>query len=84
MNYAFLPCGDTALTVCFSTEISEEANSHVTALSKVLESGKISAVKDIIPAFSSLTVIYDPCEISYSKLTRKLKGITKRDRKSVV
>lgn len=78
MNYSFLPCGDSALTVCFSTEISEEANSHVTALSKVLESGKISAVKDIIPAFSSLTVIYDPCEISYSKLTRKLKGITKR------
>lgn len=77
MNYSFLPCGDSAVTVCFSAEISEEANRLVTSLSNVLESGKISAVNDIIPAFSSLTVIYDPCEISYSKLTRKLKEIIK-------
>lgn len=75
MNYSFLPCGDTAVNVCFSTEINEQANGYATALAKVLEGGKISAVRDIIPAFSSLTVIYDPCEISYSKITRKLKGI---------
>lgn len=75
MIYAFLQNGDTALTVQFKNEISEEVNRNVTSLSNILEKERIKGVVELIPAFASLTVIYDPVLISSKKLKRKLKGL---------
>lgn len=75
MNYTFLPNGDTALTVQFDKEISESVNALVTTLAKNIESRRIKGVVETIPTFTSLTVIYNPLEISAAKLQRRLKRL---------
>lgn len=77
MNYSFLPNGDTGLTVSFKNEISREVNSHVTSFVSEVEKAKIRDVIELVPAFSSVTIIYDPCSISYMILKLKLKRILK-------
>ena len=77
MNYSFLPNGDTGLTVSFKNEISREVNSHVTSFVSEVEKARIRGVIELVPAFSSVTIIYDPCSISYMILKLKLKRILK-------
>lgn len=40
MKYSFLQCGDGAVTVCFSNEISEAANSCVTEFVRIAKAKK--------------------------------------------
>ena len=82
MKYSFLQCGDGAVTICFSNEISKEANSLVTAFVRLARRGNIGGIIEFIPAFSSATVIYDPCIISGDELRQKLKKILKHTKAS--
>ena len=41
MKYSFLQCGDGAVTVCFSNEISEASNSCVTEFVRIAGQKKI-------------------------------------------
>lgn len=75
MNYTFLHSADSAVTVSFGNEISEEINSCVTYLADKIAVKNIDGVVETIPAFSSLTVIYDPLKISSAKLIRKIKRL---------
>lgn len=75
MTYTFLQNGDTAVTVQFKNEISKEVNANVTSLSDMIENNRINGVIELIPAFASLTVIYDPTVISSKKLQRKIKKL---------
>ena len=77
MKYSFLQCGDGAVTVCFSNEISEAANSCVTEFVRIAKQKKIKGIIEFIPAFSSATVIYDSCIISHNELIPELKRIIK-------
>ncbi len=82
MKYSFLQCGDGAVTVCFSSEISKEANSLVTAFIRLARRENINGIIEFIPAFSSATVIYDPCVISGDGLRQKLKKLLKHTKAS--
>jgi inhibitor of KinA len=53
------PCGDHALTIEWGNEIDVSVNKSVIALFKVLQEANIKGVKDIIPAYNSVTVVYD-------------------------
>lgn len=75
MIYTFLQNGDTAVTVQFKNEISKEVNGYVTSLSDRMEKEGIKGVTELIPAFASLTVVYDPVVISSRKLQRKIKRL---------
>ena len=44
MKYSFLQCGDGAVTVCFSNEISEAANSCVTEFVRIAKQKKSELV----------------------------------------
>ena len=74
----FLNCGETALTVQFSDEISEEINRRIRFVSSAVSSGKIKGVKECVPTFVSLTVYYDPFLISLKKLKSKIEEINSR------
>jgi len=52
--------GDQALTIEWSASISEEANNQVMHSFQYLQLHPIEGVTDIIPAYSSLTLIYNP------------------------
>lgn len=75
MMYSFLQSGDTAITVKFKDEISKEVNQKVSSFSNSLNSAEIKGVIELIPSFSAVTVIYNPCIISSFKLKFRLKKI---------
>lgn len=57
--YQLYPCGDHAITITWGNAITEVANQQVMALYHYLRERKIAGVLDLIPAYSSLTVVYD-------------------------
>ena len=57
--YTIYACGDHAVTVDFGKNITGDINTHVLQLFNVLEQKNIPGIKDVIPAYSSLTLVYD-------------------------
>lgn len=53
------PCGDHALTIEWEDTADLANHQKVLALCNVLSSKKITGIKDIIPAYSTVTVVYD-------------------------
>jgi len=59
LAYQIYPCGDHAITITWGNAITEAANQQVMALYRYLCEQKIAGVLDLIPAYNSLTVVYD-------------------------
>lgn len=74
-EYKILPCGDTAVTVCFGEEISEKIALKVRFLYDKMLFLLGRGVTDLIPAYSSLTVCYDPARISYVKICKTVSRV---------
>lgn len=72
----FLPCGDCALTVEFSKEINEETNRRIRFLAQELTQHPIRGLTECVPTFCSLTIYYDPLQLSSHKLMTKVRHIT--------
>ena len=77
-DISFLPAGDSALTVEFSREISEETNAKIKYLSSSAALNSKSGIISCVPTFRSVTVYYDPAVISGKKLQKKIEKIMKR------
>jgi len=58
-SYHMYPCGDHALTIEMGDAIDPVINQKVISLFHQLKKNKIDGVKDIIPAYHSLTLVYD-------------------------
>lgn len=67
-----LPSGDCAVLVEFSDIINEDANRKIRALYDNIQKEKIQGIVDLVPAFCSLLVSYDPKLIPYRSLCTKL------------
>lgn len=78
MKHSFLQNGDTAITVCFENEISKEVNGFVTSFTCAVEQKSIKGVIELIPAFNSVTVLYDSTVTSAGTLKIKLERIIKK------
>jgi inhibitor of KinA len=59
MPVRILPLGDHAVTIVFGDTIDEDINQQVLSLFNYLKQREIAEVKDIIPAYVSVTVVYD-------------------------
>ena len=57
------PAGDSALLVEFENEISLEVNSRVRALKYALEQSPFEGMGELVPAYRSLLIGYDPLKI---------------------
>lgn len=68
--------GDSAVTVTFGEGISEELNDLVVAEAAKISSARLPGVLDVVPAYASLTVHYDPCRLSYIDLVTRLRAMT--------
>ena len=71
----YLSSGDSALTVEFSREISEEVNGKIRFLAEKIENDKKSGIIECIPTFRSITVFFEPFVIPRKKLIRYIDGI---------
>lgn len=58
-TYHIYPLGETAVTIAFEAIISEPINDLVIALYKHLQLQPIMGVKDVIPAYHTLTLVFD-------------------------
>ena len=64
--------GDSSVLVEFGKEISPEINRKITATVQLMKAQHIDVVVDMIPAYCSLLVNYDPRVISYDDLINSL------------
>lgn len=92
-RFKIYPCGDHAVTVQFGDCISTGSNERVMSLFNVLQAEKPPFILDIIPAYHSVTIVYEPSELTrlYGSASRhiirmlldrceKISGITQAPR----
>lgn len=65
-----LTAGDSALTVEFGNEISEEINGRVQALDAAIQKAGIRGIVETVPTYRSLLICYDPCAVRQKALAR--------------
>lgn len=61
--YSIFPLGDAAQTIDLGNTISEAFNRKVLAMQQWLQQHAFHGLNDVIPAYSSLTVVYDPVAV---------------------
>jgi KipI family sensor histidine kinase inhibitor len=71
-----LPSGDSAITVEFSRNIDDAANRRVLALDRTLARDAIAGVTETVPTYRSLLVHYDPVQIGFDELGKKLTALS--------
>ena len=59
-NIRILTAGDSSLLIEFGKEISPEINRKIAATIQLMKEQHIEGVVDMIPAFCSLLINYDP------------------------
>jgi inhibitor of KinA len=59
-DYTIFPIGDAAITIDFGNRISETLNKKVMAMQTWLHQHPFEGLIDVIIAYSSLSIIYDP------------------------
>jgi len=60
--------GDSAILILFKQEISEEVNRAISATVQLIKMQQIEGIVDMIPAYASLLVEYNPLVIRYEEL----------------
>lgn len=78
-NIRFLTAGDSSLLIEFGDEISPEINKKITATVQLMKAQQIEGVVDLIPAFCSLLINYDPRIITYENLQKRMEHLVKLD-----
>jgi 5-oxoprolinase (ATP-hydrolysing) subunit B len=73
-----LSSGDSAITVEFSRHIDDEANRRVLALDRTMAGEPIAGVTETVPTYRSLLVHYDPVQISFDALGKRLIELAQR------
>lgn len=69
-NYHIFCLGDSAATIELGSVINEELNNKILAMQAWLQANSFDGLKDIIVAYSSLTILYDPVVV------KKIPGVT--------
>lgn len=67
-----VPAGDAALLVTLGEEISLEVNARVRALARAVESRGPRGVREVVIAYATLLVFYDPLAASYEEVRGQL------------
>lgn len=72
MTPSIVPLGDCALQITLGAQISEAVNAEVHALAWRIESAALPGLIDLVPAYASLTIHYDPLYWTFAALRRSL------------
>lgn len=74
-NVKLMAEGDSAILLEFEQKISPEINKKITTMVHLLREQQIKGVIDMIPAFCSLLINYDPRVITYEVLSKRIKSL---------
>jgi KipI family sensor histidine kinase inhibitor len=71
----FLDAGDGGLVVEFGSDVDEAINKRVIALDGALTAQPIKGVRECVPTYRSLLVLFDPLVIDRSKLAARIRTL---------
>jgi inhibitor of KinA len=71
-TFRVVEAGDSALVVEFEERIDPAVNARVVALADRLRVEPVAGVRDVVPAFRSVAVYFDPLRTSYDALVARL------------
>jgi allophanate hydrolase subunit 1 len=71
----FSDCAESALLVDFGPQYDRQLSLSILQVSKVLEASMLQGFKESIPALTSLTVLYDPLELSKERLVHEIQHL---------
>ena len=75
MNYSFSSLGDQAIVIEVATEINEEAQKRIRMISLLLEQQAPEWMVEFIPAFTTVSVFYNPLQADYQKVETDLREL---------
>jgi len=81
-NYQILIEGDSSVLIVFGDTISAETNQRITSTVQLIRAQRIEGIVDMIPAFVSLLINYNPLVISYDALKARLEKILQVETKA--
>lgn len=70
------PLGDSAITIALGDAISEELSERVVQQAGAIADSRIHGVVDVVPAYASVTVHYDPMRIGYADLRSRILALS--------
>jgi inhibitor of KinA len=65
MNARVVPAGDAALVVELEERIDPDVNARAIAIAELLQAARLPGVRDIVPTFRSVAVMFDPLRVDY-------------------
>lgn len=71
-NPNIVPVGDRALAIYFKEEMNQEINKRVQQLGEWIKKKKSEAIEEVIPAYRTLTIVYNPLLITYQSLVEMI------------
>jgi len=77
MDYEILSVGDTALQIVYKERASEGLQYLIQQTTKQIEKKNIRGVIELVPAFQSITVYYNPILVTYQNLSLHITEICK-------
>lgn len=77
MEYKIWPLGDVAVLLSFGNEINEKTNRQIQLFIHKLEKEKVRGIVEWVPAYTSLTIYYQPEVIVYESLKAELDRVSR-------
>jgi len=74
----FRIAGDSGLLVEYGDGIDPEVNARVRAMDMVLASHPLGGVREVVPTYRSLLILYDPLQTDPDQLSQELVGLESR------
>lgn len=74
-QFTYLPAGDSALVVEVGDEITPEINQTIRGLVLALEQQRIPGVREYVPTYRSLMILYDPAILLFHELVTQVQQI---------
>lgn len=70
VDYTLRHIGDHAISVEFANEISLQVNQKVCALKTLLEKQSVLGIRELVPTYRTLMIIYDPFTIEWTVIKK--------------
>ncbi|WP_301109878.1 5-oxoprolinase subunit PxpB [Sporosarcina sp.] len=89
MQFDCRPAGDCAVLVSFEQKISEDINENVIRLAECIHQAGIHGVEELVPAFATVMIYYNPLHITCSELIKRIhlidvSSVSQKKKKMVV
>ncbi|WP_084243307.1 5-oxoprolinase subunit PxpB [Planomicrobium okeanokoites] len=78
MDYSFSPLGDQTIILEIGNEINEETHHRVRAVTALLETDPPQWMTEFIPAFTTVSIVYSPLQVSYEEAKLELAALLKK------